>query len=95
MATNGITQSVVVAIDPFVPTKKVLDTCAHLPDLLLPFGSCDPHNPAYQGNFAHLLTRPTAGLKFHAGLLETPWPSALHRLLSRFSTLTFVCDHSG
>ena len=134
MAANGVTQSVVVAIDPFVPTPEVLDVCARLPGLLLPFGSCDPHNPAYQKNFAHLLTLPVAGIKFHADLQqlpldsprlfamlrlltasgkshlpvylhtgsfpiyrpsESPWPSALHRLLAGFPMLTLVCGHSG
>ena len=134
MAANGVTQSVAVAIDPFVPTHEVLEACARLPGLLLPFGSCDPHVPAYRENFARLLTLPIAGLKFHADLQqlpldsprlfamlrilaasdksflpvylhtgnfpiyrpqETPWPSALHRLLSEFPALTFVCGHSG
>ena len=133
MAANGVTQAVVVAIDPFVPTNEVVDACARLPGLL-PFGSCDPHHSAYQKNFARLLTFPLAGLKFHSDLqqmpldspllfamlrllaaseksylpvylhtgnfpiyrpLEKPWPSALHRLLSEFPTLTFVCGHSG
>ena len=134
MAANGVTQSVVVAIDPFVPTEEVLEACARLPGLLLPFGSCDPHNPVYQENFTRLLTFPLAGLKFHSDLqqmpldspllfamlrilaasakshlpiylhtgsfpiyrpLDTPWPSALDRLLSEFPALTFVCGHSG
>ncbi len=134
MAANSVTQSVVVAIDPFVPTPEVLDACTHLPGLLLPFGSNDPHRPDYKDNFTHLLTLPIAGLKFHSDLqqlpldsprlfamlrilaasgkshlpiylhtgsfpiyrpLEAPWPSALHRLLSEFPGLTFVCGHSG
>lgn len=74
MAANGVTQSVVVAIDPFVPTDEVLDACARLPGLL-PFGSCDPHNPVYQENFARLLTFPLAGLKFHSDLQQMPLDS--------------------
>lgn len=86
MASNGVTQSVAVAIDPFVPTLEVLEACAHLPGLLLPFGSCDPHAPGYLGNFAHLLTLPIAGLKFHSDLqrlpLDSPHLFAMLRILA-------------
>ncbi len=134
MAETGVTQAVVVAIDPFVPTDEVLDACRRLPGLLLPFGSCDPRGDDYQDRFAHLLTKPILGLKFHSDLqqlpldsprlramlrllaesdrahlpvylhtgnfpiyrpLETPWQTALPRLLAEFPTLTFVCGHSG
>lgn len=134
MAETGVTQAVVVAIDPFVPTDEVLDACRRLPGLLLPFGSCDPSGDDYAARFAQLLTKPIAGLKFHSDLqrlpldsprlrtmlrllaesdrahlpvylhtgnfpiyrpLETPWQTALPRLLAEFPTLTFVCGHSG
>ncbi len=86
MAANGVSQSVVVAIDPFVPTKEVLDACAHLPGLLLPFGSCDPHMASYEENFVHLLTLPILGIKFHSDLQQVPLDSprlfAMLRLLA-------------
>ena len=56
MSATGVTQAVVVAIDPFVPTSEVLDACHHLPGLLLPFGSCDPTGDNYPERFAQLLT---------------------------------------
>lgn len=62
MAANGVAKSVVVAIDPFVPTGEVLEACTPLPGLLLPFGSNDPHAPDYEDKFAHLLTRPINNL---------------------------------
>ncbi len=75
MAANGVTQSVVVAIDPFVPTGEVLDACARLPGLLLPFGSCDPHAEDYTDKFARLLTLPIRGIKFHSDLQQLPLDS--------------------
>lgn len=134
MAKTGVTRAVVVALDPFVPTDDVLEACRHLPGLLLPFGSCDPHAPDYEDRFAALLEKPVAGIKFHSDLqrlpldsprlfamlqilaasprcalpvylhtgnfpiyrpLETPWPTALPRLLDTFPALTFVCGHAG
>ena len=77
MAANGVSRSVVVAIDPFVPTLEVLDACASLPGLLFPFGSCDPHAPSYEENFAHLLTLPIRGIKFHSDLQQLPLDSPL------------------
>ena len=55
MSATGVTQAVVVAIDPFVPTSEVLDACRRLPGLLLPFGSCDPSSDDYPERFAQLL----------------------------------------
>ena len=87
MAETGVTQAVVVAIDPFVPTEEVLDACQHLPGLLLPFGSCDPHALDYEQKFARLLTRPILGIKFHSDLqrlpLDSPRLGAMLRLLAR------------
>ena len=85
MAANGVTQSVVVAIDPFVPTGEVLAACALLPDLLLPFGSNDPHAPDYGDKFAYLLTLPIKGLKFHSDLQRLPLDSP--RLFAMLRTL--------
>ena len=85
MAANGVTQAVVVAIDPFVPTLEVLEACAHLPDLLLPFGSCDPHAAGYEQSFAHLLTLPVRGIKFHSDLQQMPLDSP--RLFAMLSIL--------
>ena len=75
MAGTGVTQAVVVAMDPFVPTEEVLEACQHLPSLLLPFGSCDPHAPDYEERFARLLTRPILGIKFHSDLQRLPLDS--------------------
>ena len=75
MAGNGVTQAVVVAMDPFVPTGEVLEACSHLPGLLLPFGSCDPHAAGYEAAFARLLTLPIAGIKFHGELQQLPLDS--------------------
>ncbi len=134
MAETGVTQAVVVAMDPFVPTDEVLDACLHLPGLLIPFGSCDPQAADYEDRFAQLLTQPISGIKFHSDLqempldsprlrtmlrllvasevshlpvylhtgnfpiyrpLNSPWASALPRLLNEFPTITFVCGHAG
>lgn len=70
MADNGVGQSVVVAIDPFVPTNEVLKACAHLGGVLIPFGSVDPGPADYLDRFAQVLTQPIAGLKFHSDLQE-------------------------
>ena len=75
MAETGVTQAVVVAIDPFVPTDEVLDACRRLPGLLLPFGSCDPAGDDYPERFRQLLTKPIAGLKFHSDLQQLPLDS--------------------
>ena len=99
MSATGVTQAVVVAIDPFVPTSEVLDACRHLPGLLLPFGSCDPNSSDYPERFAQLLTEPIVGVKFHSDLrhlpLDSPRLHVMLRLLAGFPTLTFVCGHSG
>lgn len=70
MAETGVGQSVVVAIDPYVPTDEVLKACAHLGGVLIPFGSVDPGRADYLDQFAHLLTLPIAGIKFHSDLQE-------------------------
>ena len=44
MSEVGVQQSVVVAIDPWVPTPEVLDACALLGGVLIPFGSVDPRS---------------------------------------------------
>jgi predicted TIM-barrel fold metal-dependent hydrolase len=75
MAENGVNQSVVVAIDPLVPTDEVLKACAHLGGVLIPFGSVDPHAPDYLERFEHLLTRPILGIKFHSDLQNLPLDS--------------------
>ena len=134
MSETGVTQAVVVAMDPYVPTGEVLEACLHLPGLLIPFGSNDPHHHDYEANFARLLARPIRGIKFHSDLQrlpldsprlfsmlkilaasevshlpvylhtgnfpiyrlqDTPWQTALMRLLSAFPALTFVCGHAG
>ena len=68
MAETGVGQSVVVAIDPFVPTDEVLKACAHLGGVLIPFGSVDPGPADYLERFERVLTQPIAGLKFHSDL---------------------------
>lgn len=68
MAETGVGQSVVVAIDPFVPTDEVLKACAHLGGVLIPFGSVDPGPADYLDRFDSVLTQPIAGLKFHSDL---------------------------
>ena len=83
MSQTGVTQAVVVAIDPFVPTNEVLDACRHLPGLLLPFGSCDPAGDDYPERFAHLLTEPIVGLKFHSDLQRLPLDSPRLRVMLR------------
>lgn len=75
MAETGVTQAVAVAIDPFVPTPEVLDACARLPGVLLPFGSVDPHAEDYLDRFRALLAAPIAGLKFHSDLQRLPLDS--------------------
>jgi hypothetical protein len=75
MADNEVGQSVVVAIDPFVPTDEVLKACALLGGVLIPFGSVDPHAPDYRERFARLLTLPIAGIKFHSDLQNLPLDS--------------------
>lgn len=81
MSATGVTQAVVVAVDPFVPTPEVLDACRHLPGLLLPFGSCDPHADDYPDRFARLLTEPVVGLKFHSDLQRLPLDSPRLRVM--------------
>ena len=75
MSQTGVTQAVVVAIGPFVPTSEVLNACRHLPGLLLPFGSCDPAGDDYPERFAQLLTEQIVGIKFHSDLQRLPLDS--------------------
>ena len=75
MAEVGVGQSVVVAMDPWVPTEDVLAACALLGGVLIPFGSVDPARDDYLAQFARLLTRPIAGLKFHSDLQRLPLDS--------------------
>lgn len=82
MAANGISKSVVVAMDPFVPTTEVVHSCGHRQGLLLPFGSVDGHAADYLERFAGLLTQPIAGIKFHSDLQQLPLESPrLHRMM--------------
>lgn len=81
MAETGVGQSVVVAIDPFVPTDEVLRACAHLSGVLIPFGSVDPHAPDYLERFDRLLALPIAGIKFHSDLQNLPLDSELLRAM--------------
>ena len=75
MAEVGVGQSVVVAMDPWVPTEDVLHACALLGGVLIPFGSVDPGPEAYLEHFKRLLTRPIAGIKFHSDLQRLPLDS--------------------
>ena len=75
MADTGVSQAVIVAMDPFVPTGEILEACLHLPDLLIPFGSCDPQCEDYETQFARLLARPIRGIKFHSDLQGLPLDS--------------------
>lgn len=75
MAEVGIGQSVVVAMDPWVPTEDILRACAMLGGVLIPFGSVDPWAEDYQERFAQLLTRPVRGIKFHSDLQRLPLDS--------------------
>jgi predicted TIM-barrel fold metal-dependent hydrolase len=72
MAENGVQQSVVVGMDPWVPTEDVLQACALLGGVLIPFGSVDPNVPDYLERFTHLLTLPISGIKFHSELQRLP-----------------------
>ena len=81
MAETGVSQSIVVAIDPFVPTDEVLQACAHLGGLLIPFGSVDPHTDDYLERFDRLLTLPIRGVKFHSDLQILPLDSPRQRAL--------------
>ncbi|MBV9849220.1 MAG: amidohydrolase family protein [Armatimonadetes bacterium] len=85
MAEVGVQQAVVVALDPWVPTEEVLDACALLGGVLIPFGSVDPHEEDYLERFARLLTRPVAGIKFHSDLQRLPLDSP--RLLAMMEAL--------
>ncbi len=85
MSETGVTQAVVVAMDPYVPTGEVLEACLHLPGLLIPFGSNDPNHDNYESNFARLLTRPIRGIKFHSDLQRLPLDSP--RLFSMLKIL--------
>lgn len=86
MADNGIDQSVVVAMDPFVPTDDILQICARVNGVLLPFGSTDPHASDYLDRFDALLTRPILGLKFHSDLQQLPLDSPrLHAMMDRLA----------
>jgi predicted TIM-barrel fold metal-dependent hydrolase len=75
MAEVGVQQSVVVAMDPWVPTDDILQACALLGGVLIPFGSVDPWTDDYAARFAHLLTRPVRGIKFHSDLQRLPLDS--------------------
>lgn len=87
MSETGVTQAVVVAMDPYVPTGEVLQACLHLPGLLIPFGSNDPNHDDFEANFARLLTLPIRGIKFHSDLQRLPLDS--NRL---FSMLKILAD---
>ena len=75
MAEVGVGQSVVVAMDPWVPTEDVLKACAMLGGVLIPFGSVDPAIDDYLEQFTRLLARPIAGIKFHSDLQSLPLDS--------------------
>ena len=100
MADTGVTQAVVVAIDPYIPTTEVIQACHHLSGLLFPFGSVDPAAEDYLDRFEHLLTQPISGIKFHSDLQQMPLDSprlrAMMALLaqSQFSHLP-VYLHTG
>ena len=82
MAESGVSQSVVVAMDPFVPTEDILRDCARLPGLLLPFGSVDSQAEDYLERFARLLEMPILGIKFHSDLQQLPLGSPrLHAMM--------------
>lgn len=83
MAETGVSQAVVVAMDPFVPTDEVLAACQRLPGILLPFGSCDPSAEDYEERFAQLLAKPILGLKFHSDLQQMPLDSPKLRVMLR------------
>jgi predicted TIM-barrel fold metal-dependent hydrolase len=76
MAEVGVQQSVVVAMDPWVPTADILEICALLGGVLIPFGSVDPWTDDYQERFTHLLTQPIRGIKFHSDLQRLPLDSS-------------------
>ena len=75
MAEVGVGQSVVVAMDPWVPTEDVLQACSLLGGVLIPFGSVDPAADDYREKFVRLLTRPIMGIKFHSDLQRLPLDS--------------------
>ena len=100
MAEVGVNQSVVVAMDPWVPTEDVLRACALLGGVLIPFGSVDPWADDYQEQFARLLTRPVQGIKFHSDLqrlpLDSPRLAALLEILARSDRASLpVYLHTG
>lgn len=75
MAQNGVNKSVVVGLDPFIPTESVLRECSTLSGVLYPFGSVDPQSADYLKRFGDLLEQPIYGLKFHSDLQGLPLDS--------------------
>jgi predicted TIM-barrel fold metal-dependent hydrolase len=72
MVANKVTSSIVVAIDPYVPTDEILQAASRLQGVLLPFGSVDPAGDDYLERFAQLLEKPICGIKYHSDLQELP-----------------------
>ena len=76
MADNNVQKSVVVGLDPFVPTLSVLKACAAVPGVLYTFGSVDSKQADFLKRFDDLLTMHIYGIKFHSDLQELPLDSA-------------------
>ncbi len=68
MARNQVRQSVVVAIDPIIPTDEVVAVCEATKGILLPFGSVDPWAEDWKAKLRRTLAAPIAGFKFHSSL---------------------------
>lgn len=100
MSVNGVNASVVVAMDPFVPTLEVLKMCSHLQGVLIPFGSVNTESEQYLDEFERLLTLPIAGIKYHSDLQKLPNDSpklyAMMKILAGSSRNSLpVYLHSG
>ena len=133
MADNNVQKSVVVGLDPYVPTASVLKLCSTVPGVLYTFGTIDSKQADFMKRFEDLLTMSIYGIKFHSDLqelpldspklmemmnlltssgrklpvylhtgnfpiyppLESPWETALPKLLASFPEVTFVCGHAG
>jgi hypothetical protein len=86
MAANGISQAVVVAIDPLIPTKDIIQACGRLHGVLHPFGSVDSGADDYLEQLDAVIEMPIAGLKFHSDLQELPIDSErMHALMDRLA----------
>ena len=72
MSQTGVTCSVVVAIDPYIPTAAIVDVCSQLGGLLLPFCSADTTAQDPCADLSKNLKHDIYGVKFHSDLQNIP-----------------------